>query len=344
MGDETFQSVDEENRNLNTREERENRRNEHRLGRIAELKKKSDQCDDVLGYVYREADLDNGKSSAGRIRNVLDDYEFGIVHGPGKFTVAYMFYNADGSTSRTSVKYQIGYEYADLHRQYCEEHNKPFKDISGQFRNQNQNQNQKSGLSELLNPEKIESLVALTGVAKSIFGNNNNDLLEKIIANQSNQNSSSLSEAIVIESIKGMRRENETPALPPQANSIRDQLDLFKEIKEITEPEPEKDDKVSKYIEMALDNLPGILKEFNGDEKKAAEHIKKENILVRTMLKRKGVRDEFYKAAVENYGVESAKRFARGFGIDVNSLPSSNTKRVHAEPAPQVQRAGSITF
>lgn len=311
----------------NTREGREMKRLENRVVRLSDLQQLSETCDDVVGYVYREKSLDSSRTGSGRIRKVLDDHDFGIRFGPGDFFVTYKFHKNDNSIESTSIRYSNGMEYAVLHRQYCNENRIPFYDHAGAFQQQNG-----GGIMDLLDRNRIEALAGLAGLAKQVFAPppNNADAtnlkLMELLAARSNNG---LSDQIVIESIKSMRPQA-AAALPPPSprESLRDQMDLFRELAEVRELVQPKDKEeketgpMSFLIEKALEILPDILAKHNGNETAAAQALKQQNIFVRTMLKKPSVQKEFYAAAVENYGPESAARWARGFGLEPSAITS----------------------
>lgn len=328
-----------------TREEREIKRLENRVSRIAELKTRADLSDDVIGYVYHERRDDESRTTAGRIRAVLDDYEFGVRFGPGKFFVVYNFTDQEGVESNTSINYSTGPEFLEPYRQYCAENGLPFVDrISTQKSNG-------GGVLDLLDRGRVEALAGIAGLAKQVFNPGGQDLaaqnarLMELLATRSN--GPGLSDQIVIESIKTMRQPAAQPAaLPPPSprEMMREQMDFFRELQDaqiIQQPKEDKDQGPMQFlIEKALEILPSILEKHNGNETAAAQALKQQNFFVRSMLQKPDVQKSFYRAAVENYGPESAARWARGFGIDPAKFSAQAAATRQAQPTQTAARSG----
>lgn len=331
-----------------TREEREIKRLETRVSRIAALKNRADLSDDVIAYVYHERRDDESRTTAGRIRAVLDDYEFGIRFGPGKFFVVYNFTDQEGRESSTSIHYSTGPEFLEPYRQYCAENSLPFVDRTTAQKPSG------GGVLDLLDRGRVEALAGLAGLAKQVFNPGGgqeqlfaqNARLMEMLATRSNN--PGLSDQIVIESIKSMRQpaSAQAAALPPPSprEMMREQLDFLRdlqEVREVTQPKDEKEAGPMQFlIEKALEILPSILEKHNGNETAAAQALKQQNFFVRSMLQKPDVQKSFYRAAVENYGPESAARWARGFGIDPAKFSAQAAAPRQAQPTQPAARSG----
>ena len=160
-------------------------------------------------------------------------------------------------------------------------------------------------------------------------------------------NKQSLPESLLVEAFKSLKPAAPVPALPAPP-SLREQLDLFHEIREAVAPAPapvqqsENAGPMQFFIDKAIELFPAILEKFNGNETAAAQAIKKENFLVRSMMKKPDVQKSFYRAAVENYGEQRADNIARGFGINPASLKATNATA--APSAEQKPAAGKVRF
>lgn len=341
----------QEEQRENTREAKEVKRLETRVSRIAAMRSRSETVDDLIGYVYREKADGESRKTAGKIRKVLDDYEFGVRFGPGDFFVVYNFHLADGFEDSTSIRYSTGPEFADLYKSHCLENGLPYVDYTGA-----QNARQGGGVLDLLDRGRVEALAGLAGLAKQVFnpGNQGEQLaaqnlkLMELLAARSN--AGGLSDQIVIESIKSMRSAAAPAALPAPASpreTLREQIDFLKdlaEVRDLASPKQEKEDAgpMQFFVEKALELLPDILQKYNGNETKAAQALKQQNIFVRSMMKKPDVQKTFYRAAVENYGPESAARWARGFGLDPAAI-AQQINPAQSAPAP-VARAGVVNL
>lgn len=326
-----------------TKEERELARLQARIEQIHELR--GMDADEVAAYVYRESPH-SGRTALPPHDRILQDHELGLIYGPGRYFVSYVVHMLDGSKTTANLRYNIGREYLPLHRAFCAENGLPcLADMQNEAP-------RPSGLSDLLTREKVESIAGIAGLLKSILAPNN-QAMEMLQAQQiemirsMGSNKQSLPESLLVEAFKSLKPAAPVPALPAPP-SLREQLDLFHEIREAVAPAPapvqqsEDAGPMQFFIDKAMDLFPAILEKFNGNETAAAQAIKKENFLVRSMMKKPDVQKSFYRAAVENYGEQRADNIARGFGINPASLKATNTTA--APSAEQKPAAGKVRF
>lgn len=326
-----------------TKEERELARLQARIEQIHELR--GMDADEVAAYVYRESPH-SGRTALPPHDRILQDHELGLIYGPGRYFVSYVVHMLDGTKTTANLRYNIGREYLPLHRAYCAENGLPcLADMQNEAP-------RPSGLSDLLTREKVESIAGIAGLLKSILAPNN-QAMEMLQAQQiemirsMGSNKQSLPESLLVEAFKSLKPAAPVPVLPAPP-SLREQLDLFHEIREVVAPAPapvqqsEDAGPMQFFIDKAMDLFPSILEKFNGNETAAAQAIKKENFLVRSMMKKPDVQKSFYRAAVENYGEQRADNIARGFGINPASLKATNTTA--APSAAQKPAAGKVRF
>lgn len=325
-----------------TKEERELARLQARIEQIHELR--GMDADEVTAYVYRES-THSGRTALPPHDQILQDHELGLIYGPGRYYVSYVVHLMDGTKTSANMRYNIGREYMPLHRAYCAENGLPcLADMQAEA--------PRGGFADLLTREKVESIAGIAGLLKSILAPNN-QAIEMLQAQQIEMIRSmggqkqNLPEALLVEAFKSLKPAAPAPALPAPP-SLREQLDLFHEIREIAAPAPapapqEDQGPMQFFIDKAMDLFPAILEKFNGNETAAAEAIKRENFLVRSMMKKPDVQKSFYRAALENYGEQRADNIARGFGINPASLKASTTATT-APSVPQKSAAGKVRF
>jgi len=327
-----------------TKEERDLARLQARIEQICELR--GMDADEVAAYVYRES-AHSGRTTLPPHDRVLQDHELGLIYGPGRYYVSYVVQMMDGTKKTANLRYNIGREYLPLHRAFCAENGLPcLADMQADAP-------RPSGLSDFLTREKVESIAGIAGLLKSILAPNN-EAMQMLQAQQIEMirsmggNKQSLPESLLVEAFKSLKPAAPVAALPAPP-SLREQLDLFHEIRDAVAPAPapvhqsEDAGPMQFFIDKAMDLFPSILEKFNGNETAAAQAIKKENFLVRSMMKKPDVQKSFYRAALENYGEQRADNIARGFGINPASLKATTTQAA-APSSLQKPANGKVRF
>jgi len=305
---------------------------------------------DIKGYVYRES-WEGGRQALPPIDDILFDHEIGLLYGPGKYVVTYHYELEDGSKKMLSERYNIGPEYTQLHLEHCQSIGRqsfinPSTFLPGQ-------QKPQPGLMDLFTEDKAKGLLAILGALKMVLGNGsgNNDQVETLKA-VLDGNNKVLAAALGGRS-GGGGRPNELITLlfdratKPQrqenpAALLRDQLDLFKEIEVIRNPQAaalqaqqiqEEEDRnmspIQKMIEKAMEHLPALLERFGGNEQAAAQHLKKTNFLVSSYLKKPDVAKAFFAAVEKDQGRAAAERWAAGFGFNPAQFSQQGPGVIH---------------
>ena len=302
-----------------TREEKEAAQLERHLDVLHQLR--GIDGDEVKGYVYREV-MGGSNASLPPVDRVLMDHELGQLYGPGKYRVTYMIFRGCETTRRTE-RYNIGREFAPVHRQFCEENGLPcFLDqntaIPGERRPAG------ASFADFLGSGKAQELLALAAGLKQLIGGQQNDqkeILVELIRAQ-NKPHQGMGESIVAKALEMMG----TPKNSSPVALLGEQIDMFQKIQNTFQPPPpppEKEEPMGfweKGIEMAMAALPQILQQNNGNIEAAAKALKAQNASLRIALGMPSVQKQAYQELSKRYGQAQADRWAAGFGLDPVNL------------------------
>jgi len=309
--------MSEEDKKL-TREEKEAAQIERHLDVLHQLR--GIDGDEVKGYVYREV-MGGTNASLPPVDRVLMDHELGQLYGPGKYRVTYMIFH--GETTRRTERYNIGREFAALHRQFCEENGLPC------YLDQNTalpGDRRPAGTSfaDFLGSGKAQELLALAAGLKQLLGGQQNDqkeILVELIRSQ-NKPQAGMGESIVAKALEMMG----APKSASPAALLGEQLDMFQKIQSTFQPAapaPEREEPMGfweKGIEIALAALPQILQQNNGNVEQAAKQLKAQNASLRIALGMPSVQKQAYQELSKRYGQGQADRWAAGFGLNPVNL------------------------
>ena len=336
-----------------TREQRKARELSDKLDNLNQLR--GLDFDELVGYVYREI-LHGGRQSLPPLENIALDHEMGLMYGPGRYFVLYDVTMENGEHIKKSVKYNIGPEYAEMHRRFCLENGRPcFLDLQQAQRPQGM------ALADFFTEDKAKGLIALLGAVKMVLGGRNDEQSEtlKYMLDQQTKTlnilltnkaaAPSMPDALVSEAFRMLTKRQE-PANP--LADMRTQLDFMRDLQSIVNPgqaapETEKEmGMVEKLIEKALEVLPAFLAQHNGNIEKAATAAKKQNPLVMSFLKNKDAQRGAYSGLVKKFGQSAADQWARSFGLDPSMLAAVEVTATN-RAAPQAAAAGrnnGVTF
>lgn len=325
-----------------TREEKEAQQLERHLDVLHQLR--GIDGEEVKGYVYREV-MGGTNASLPPIDRVLMDHELGQLYGPGKYRVTYMIFHGSNTTRKTE-RYNIGREFAALHRQFCEENGLPcylFENTTMP----GERPRSGGGLADFLGGGKAQELLALAAGIKQLFGApQQNDqkeiLIELIRSNGKAQPQNNMGENIVAKALELMGGgRNESPVA-----MLSQQLDLFSKMQTtFQQPQPAEKDEDNmgfwgKGIEMALAALPQILQQNNGNIEQAAKNLKSQNASLRVALGIPSVQKQAYAELCKKYGQSQADRWAAGFGLN----PVNLRGEVKVDPARVIEQPKRMVF
>jgi hypothetical protein len=288
--------------------------------------------DEVKGYVYREV-MGGTNASLPPVDRVLMDHELGELYGPGKYRVTYIIWHGTEQTRKTE-RYNIGREFANVHRQYCSENGvQCYLDSNTMLPGERRPQ---MGISDFLGSGKAQEVLALVAGLKQILGNGQNDQKELLIEMIRSQNrpQAGMGETIVAKALEmmGSPKQNNSPA-----SILGEQLDIFQKMQStFLPPAAEKDSEPMSFwekgIEMAMGAIPQILAQNNGNIEQAAKALKQQNASLRIALGMPTVQKAAYKELAGKYGQAQADRWAVGFGLNpVNLRGEVKTEQSNAK-------------
>lgn len=276
------------------------------------------EADDYFSRVYRETNSQRGgavnREFLERVDGVLVDEEYiAENYGGGRFFVRYT-YHEKGVLKNTSTTFSIAGEYRP-------------KSLRG---NITLPPEKKSPLASFLEGLTAEKVVAFTGALEAFKKfiapppppPPPVDVTGLITALLEHQKPQPMSEAIVLEAIKGSNR----PA-PPVASPLElvEQAEKIKalvkkgvpETNETDEEEEEDGGTVTNLIEKGLKLLPMFLNMNGGNFEKTGAAFRDNEDLKKLIVDDPNLADNFIAAARAKYGDEKAQALARGFGLDI---------------------------
>lgn len=188
------------------------------------------------------------------------------------------------------------------------------------------------GLMGNLSADKIEAGFAiLEGVKKFLAPPPPPDYTPFFKMMLETQRGQTVGDAVVIEALKQANK----PAAP--APSVMEQINNLKAVRDAFagdfaggENSNRGSDKMSYFIDKALEILPDMLAKHQNNYRAVGAEAAK-NSMVQALIKNDpALTQEFFNAAVQTYGTAAAKQLADGFGIALNIVEPP------AEPAPQL--------
>ena len=145
------------------------------------------------------------------------------------------------------------------------------------------------------------------------------------------QRGQTVGDAVVIEALKQANKPAApAPTVMEQINNLKAVRDAFAGDFAGGENSNRGSDKMSYFIDKALEILPDMLAKHQNNYRAVGAEAAK-NSMVQALIKNDpALTQEFFNAAVQTYGPAAAKQLADGFGI------SLNIEEPPAEPAPQI--------
>lgn len=316
---------------------------EKRIARLNEVRGMSELITKARIYRMTESGL---RLSLPPLHTFLEDEDLGKFYGPGDYFVSYEVEDENGQFHNTAVKYNIGQEFANTHRRYCQETGnecflRPDTKIPGDYA-----QSRPSFL-ESLSSEKIALISGLLAAFKSLMSGSSGDL-KTIIEAQSKMIASAMSTKSQAPEKSGVldllstrlleRAINPEPA-PDPIKSLVGSMGAIKEIKELFGDNEGKGEAgmMQMLVEKGMELLPMILSQHGNDARKAGVALR-DNKMVQAFISNPEAQAAFYASAKTRIGEDAANRLASGLGIAPPVSPR--------QPTPQIQepRQGVLSF
>lgn len=155
-------------------------------------------------------------------------------------------------------------------------------------------------------------------------------LLKMMLETQRGQ---TVGDAVVIEALKQANKPAApAPTVMEQINNLKAVRDAFAGDFAGGETQTRGSDKMSYFIDKALEILPDMLAKHQNNYKAVGAEAAK-NSMVQMLIKNDPqLTQDFFAAAVQQYGPDAAKQLADGFGVALN------IEEPPAEPAPQLMQ------
>lgn len=154
------------------------------------------------------------------------------------------------------------------------------------------------------------------------------------------QRGQTVGDAVVIEALKQANKPAApVPTVMEQINNLKAVRDAFAGDFACGETQTRGSDKMSYFIDKALEILPDMLAKHQNNYKAVGAEAAK-NSMVQALIKNDpALTQEFFNAAVQTYGPAAAKQLADGFGIALNieeppAEPAQQLTQQQQEPAP----------
>ena len=269
---------------------------------------------EINGRVYR---INSPKDCIGRptfeavakVSEIVDEDWIGRNFGGGQYRIKYTI-NDGTQKAIKQVNYNIGHEYDKFlnNNMLSPNAQAPAKESAIGLPNI-------GGFLGSLTVEKITAIGAAVKMFRDLIAPPPPPQMDftkvlEIIAASTQKNS--VSDAIVIESLKSMKQQ----AAAPQ-NSISQVLNEYKNIKEILDEqkdEKEDGDDMSFLLEQAFKYLPLLLKKNNNDYRAVGVEAANNPMIQSVINSNEELAKKFFEVAAEKYGEENANKLAAGFG------------------------------
>lgn len=269
---------------------------------------------EIMGRVYRiTSPVDAmGKpttEAVGKIEEIVDEDFIGKTYGSGSYRIKYTLRQGKRTEYKT-VTLHIGKEYDRFHQNRTPSAlGTPTQSIGGGL--------DLGGILAGITTEKIAVFGAILEGVRKIFAPpqpqvDMTKLLEVMLTNNRQQ---SVSDAVLVKALDGMQRQNTPPTVAQQVAEYKALKDAFAE--DFENSNEEKGDTMNFLLEKAFEYLPSLIQQKQNDFKAVGQSVK-ENPLVKSIINSNPeLTKQFFKTAVEKYGVQAANELAAGFGYQV---------------------------
>lgn len=288
-----------------------------------------DQGAEIVGRVYR---VNSPKDSLGRptyeaiakINKVVDEDWLGHNFGSGTYHIKYRV-SKDGVKAEKQLNYNVGAEYDKFVKtEESTAAQTPPATCTADGLNL-------GGLLGSLTVDKVAAIAAAVKAVKEIFAppppppQPQIDFV-KLLEVLNNNNKPSVSEAIVIESLKSMKQQQERPQ-----SSIAQQIADYNALKEIFDNNNNNEDDaeggdMSFILDKAFQYLPMLLKANNNNYQAVGQQARENPMVNDLIMNNPDLAQKFFERAKENYGTDNARALAAGFGYQMDVIPQQQSE------------------
>ena len=279
---------------------------------------------EISGRVYR---INSPKDSVGRptfeavakVTEFVDEDWLGRNFGGGQYRIKYTITDDEKRVIK-QLNYNVGHEYDKFLKQPepPQKNEKPATFGGLDF----------GAFIGSLTVDKVAAITAGLKALKEFLApppptSQNNDLIKIFEIMAANSNKSSVSEAIVLESMRTMKEKATAPVAPaPSFSQTIADYNALKELFEKNNNNAEEGGEMNFLLEKAFDYLPLLLQKNNNNYKAVGQEVK-ENPFVSNLIRNDpDLAQKFFERARVAYGDENAKALAAGFGLKMDIVDS----------------------
>lgn len=284
---------------------------------------------EISGRVYR---INSPKDSVGRptfeavakVTEFVDEDWIGRNFGGGQYRIKYTITDDEKRVIK-QLNYNVGHEYDKFLKQPepAPKIEKPATFGGIDF----------GAFIGSLTVDKVAAITAGLKALKEFLAPpppQNNDLIKLFEIMAANSNKSSVSEAIVLESMRTMKEKATQPPAPaPSFSQTIADYNALKELFEKNNNDADEGGEMNFLLEKAFEYLPLLLQKNNNNYRAVGQEVK-ENPFVSNLIRNDpDLAQKFFERARVAYGDENAKNLAAGFGLKMDIV---NNSEVPNEP------------
>lgn len=279
---------------------------------------------EISGRVYR---INSPKDSIGRptfeavakVTEFVDEDWIGRNFGGGQYRIKYTITDDEKRVIK-QLNYNVGHEYDKFLKQPepAQKIEKPATFGGIDF----------GAFIGSLTVDKVAAITAGLKALKEFLAPpppppQNNDLIKLFEIMAANSNKSSVSEAIVLESMRTMKEKATQPPAPaPSFSQTIADYNAIKELFENNNNNANEGGEMNFLLDKAFEYLPLLLQKKNNDYTAVGREAK-ENPMVSGLIRSDPeLAQKFFERARDTYGDENAKNLAAGFGLKMDIVNS----------------------
>lgn len=292
----------------------------------------------ITARVYRILPNDGsgreGREYCGVFSKIVDEELIGTKYGGGRYFVHYRWKDKNGESKQTSRIFRISdvFNKDSVEREKAEAPAPSVNSLNG-------GAGVLSGFLSNLSAEKIAGGLSLLKAVKDFLAPppppvDYTKLLE-IMASQNQK--PTYGDAILMKALETTSKP--APAQPSIIQQVSDLKALADTIKDNfvqpTTNQTESGDRMDYFIDKALTIIPELLKKHNNNFAAVGQEAAQNTMVKSLVASDPDLAQKFIQRAADNFGIESAKQLASGFGVPVTFEEPA------PEPAPEPAAIGN---
>ena len=280
---------------------------------------------EIEGKIYRKTKPEDsiGRMSFEAIAKVcekVDEDWIGRHFGSGNYFIKWTFRKGDRKELRQK-HYSIGAEYDKFVKPSAPAVSGTVPGVSGL---------DLGGLFGSLTVEKIAAIGSAIKLVKDIFAPPPPpapvDLTKLLEIIATNSNKQSVSDAIVIESMRAMKNTQPPQTLAQQIADFKALKETFKD--EFTTDSTEGGDEMNFLLEKAIEYLPLLLQKKNNDFRAVGAEARENPLIKSVISSNPELTQKFFEQARAQYGDAAVQQLAAGFGLKATIIPAQTAEGV----------------